>query len=819
MGSTCGGGVGSTCGGGVGSTCGGDGPSPDGGGVGVAPVDHGQLRHPGGLERRGDEVLVAVGAHALARIRDTALRPLGGARRAAVRAAAIPGRGSGHPVPRPRRVRQGAGERRAGAVVGRADGSECGQPGAGLAVRAGDRLRRLALALRRLRVPQRLALALERLAERGQHVVDGLAVAGARAERERIGVLERDRAGGLLASLRERRAVRGRRDAGDRRHTRVGGSHEHGQRATQADRPQIAVAVRRDAAAELDDGAVGHHPAAQAERLQERRRQQDRLVGAPARDPGEDRAVVALPARRCAGRVGEHEPLDRQLGRQRLPAGRGGEPHRAGVEDRTQPAWVWAGRASAWAADRSPRPSRGRPRRRPRPRGRWRRRRRAARGAAAAPAGRDGGARQRLDRQHRVGDVGRPHDLGLGQVTGRHRARHREPRRCFEILHRRRRDRQDRRRRRADRHVDRAQLERPVRGIDRGRRQRPGQLLAATRPREAVVQRGARVGPRPARERRGRERRARVGRHRRRLQPRLAAPARPELADQDLLEAHPDVVRVAGPLLGVLDEQLGDPFRDRRIDVRDEFRERRRLLVDVLEQHRHRRGVVEREPAGEQLERDAADRVEVRPRPDPLPHRLLGRHVERRPDRHPGLGQHRGATDLVGRLGDAEVRDLHAALDRHHDVLGLEVAMHDATLLGVREAGQGAFQHAADLRQRHVPDVRPQRPAVDVLHRDVRRALVLEVVEHGDDVRVRERARQPGLAQEAPGDRRIGRVEGAQLLDRDEPVELDLPGEVDRGHATAADLAQHLVAPDRLDDGQLVHRISRTSSRGASRRA
>ena len=253
--------------------------------------------------------------------------------------------------------------------------------------------------------------------------------------------------------------------------------------------------------------------------------------------------------------------------------------------------------------------------------------------------------------------------------------------------------------------------------------------------------------------------------------------------------------------LGLLDEQALDPVRDALVDLGADRLDRRDRLVDVAQQDRHRRvGVVERDVAREQLERHAADGVQVGPRTDVLRHRLLGRHVGRRADGRAGRGQERAGLHLGGRLGDAEVGDLHAPVGRDHEVLGLEVAVDDAVRLRVGEPGEQAFEHAADLRQRHPADVRAQRAALDVLHRDVRRAVVLEVVVHGDDVRVRQRPGHARLAQEALGERRVGRVERAQLLERDEPVEVGLAGEVHHRHAAATDLPEDLVAADRLHD-------------------
>ncbi len=114
--------------------------------------------------------------------------------------------------------------------------------------------------------------------------------------------------------------------------------------------------------------------------------------------------------------------------------------------------------------------------------------------------------------------------------------------------------------------------------------------------------------------------------------------------------------------------------------------------------------------------------------------------------------------------------------------------------------GEQPLEHAADLRERQVADERPQRPALDVLHRDVRRPLVLEVVVDGDDVRVAQRAGHPRLAQEALGEGLVGGMEARELLQRDVPVEVGLAREVDGRHPAAPDLLQQLVAPDALED-------------------
>jgi hypothetical protein len=96
----------------------------------------------------------------------------------------------------------------------------------------------------------------------------------------------------------------------------------------------------------------------------------------------------------------------------------------------------------------------------------------------------------------------------------------------------------------------------------------------------------------------------------------------------------------------------------------------------------------------------------------------------------------------------------------------LAVAMDDSARLGVLEPCEQAFEHARDLRKGQGAHVRAERAALDVFHRDVRGALVLQVLVHRDDVRVVEGGGDPRLADEALEERMIGRVGDGELLQR-----------------------------------------------------
>ena len=347
------------------------------------------------------------------------------------------------------------------------------------------------------------------------------------------------------------------------------------------------------------------------------------------------------------------------------------------------------------------------------------------------------------------------------------------------------------------------------RGWGRRKRVRPARRDrggGAARRRRGCRRRLGAVGRRGQHRRRVPRRRHRHGRrhdrHVARLlagfgQRRRAAPARAQLVGHDALQPVPRVGGRGGAGGRVLREHRVDPRDDARRQVLAERGQRRRLVVGVAEHQRHRRvDALVRMAPGEQLVGDQAGGVEVGLRGDLAAHDLLGRHVGGRADDVAGRGAQLGHLHLAERLGDPEVGDLGVPVGGQQHVLGLEVAVHDPLRGRLGEPAQHALEHARDVRQRQPPDERPQRPALEVLHRDERHAVVLEVLDHRHDARVVERAGDARLVQEAAGERGVGGVGRVQLLQRDLAVERVLAGEVDGRHATAAELAHDLVAAD-----------------------
>ena len=106
----------------------------------------------------------------------------------------------------------------------------------------------------------------------------------------------------------------------------------------------------------------------------------------------------------------------------------------------------------------------------------------------------------------------------------------------------------------------------------------------------------------------------------------------------------------------------------------------------------------------------------------------------------------------------------------------------------------GVGQSAGDLRR--LCERQPatlERAAFDELHHDAGQPVVLVDVVHAHEVRVRERARDPRLAEKARTKPLVAGEVGCEHLQRDPPADLGVARCVDDGHAAAAELALELV--------------------------
>ena len=206
-------------------------------------------------------------------------------------------------------------------------------------------------------------------------------------------------------------------------------------------------------------------------------------------------------------------------------------------------------------------------------------------------------------------------------------------------------------------------------------------------------------------------------------------------------------------------------------------------------------GACDRASPRAHLVEHGADGVEVGARVDLVGGGdLLGRHVRGRAHDDAGAREAR----LAGRaqLGDAEVEQLHErpARGRHEeDVVGLEIAVHDAGVVRGLEALEHLLRAGGRGRRRERPHAREElreRLADQQLHDEVREAVGRLIdVGHVHDVRRRDVRRQPRLLQEPRDEPGAARELGVQELERD-PRPEELVARLPHGaHAPLADAA------------------------------
>ena len=205
---------------------------------------------------------------------------------------------------------------------------------------------------------------------------------------------------------------------------------------------------------------------------------------------------------------------------------------------------------------------------------------------------------------------------------------------------------------------------------------------------------------------------------------------------------------------------------------------------------------------------------------------LLGGHVDRR-----SLDPSAAFAQVLGVVhpGEAEVENLHLARGGDHDVLGLEVPVHQVQGLAVvrgRREGlvQGVGQLAEELdgglgedlfaRLAALVQQGAQRDAVHVLHDDG--VLGLQVLEDPDDAAMLHLVQELELLdEEVPV---VARGVLVELFDGDEPAlpgrqasTRDLAyGSVDGAEVAAAELSDELVVADgaRHEECRVYHRLS-----------
>ena len=214
------------------------------------------------------------------------------------------------------------------------------------------------------------------------------------------------------------------------------------------------------------------------------------------------------------------------------------------------------------------------------------------------------------------------------------------------------------------------------------------------------------------------------------------------------------------------------------------------------------------------------------------PSNLLGRHVSHRAHhgarlrvagdrRRAGLFPRGGPPDV---LRQAEIEDLYVAVPGDEEILGLQVPVDDAPLMGGPETLRDLLRVVRGLplgdwtRFQHLA----QRLPLQKLHDGEGDAILVPEIEDREDVGMGQRRDRVRLALEARKELRISRHVPGQHFHRHVPLELGVPRPVHLAHSARAERRENLVAPQppaRRQSRRVPSRFLEDRGRGLQRRS
>ena len=236
--------------------------------------------------------------------------------------------------------------------------------------------------------------------------------------------------------------------------------------------------------------------------------------------------------------------------------------------------------------------------------------------------------------------------------------------------------------------------------------------------------------------------------------------AQPNLsqADIDAFKAG-DVLNMGFAIVARASElaTISSPISLKGFTVGVQLSNRGQLAKEMLRQHAHERVALVRHLTGDALVENDPKRVHIHTVVQVLSGGLFGRHVFGRSENHAGFREFTTRSSIgfdVAHLRDAEIDDLdevgHTVSRGEKDVLGLDVAVHDALFVGRRTARGNTEGRSRHARSGSIVDVPPEHVgevlALEELHDEVAGAARrLAEIRDIDDVFVTDAGRALGL--------------------------------------------------------------------------
>ena len=226
----------------------------------------------------------------------------------------------------------------------------------------------------------------------------------------------------------------------------------------------------------------------------------------------------------------------------------------------------------------------------------------------------------------------------------------------------------------------------------------------------------------------------------------------------------------------------------------------RRLRKDRLDNLRRCRAF-EWPSSRKHLVLNDAEREDIGSRTDVAADELLRRHVGDRSDGDTGIRLHHGRGIFAAKLAklrQSEIEHFGVSVGRDDNVLRLNVAMDDSSLVGGTDRARDLRRDVDDFIDRHrtTRQARAQRLAFNELHRDEVQVVVNADLVNVGDIGMVQRRGCLRFLHEAAQAITASAAAVAQHFDGNLALEIVIEGEINLAHPARAEQRSHFVPPE-----------------------